>query len=353
MEAVPGRSGYGARVKTVGRPWASARTAVPVRGSTGRRGRRWAVDASLTVGLLTVCLALGHDRPPEPWRGLDPLGYLLAALTVLPVLARRSAPWTALVMCCAAYTALMTLGFWPVIGTYGTMLAGYSVAAYRGRRGAVGGTLLMAAMWVYGGLATPHSHDARSVLIQAVVVPPLLSLFGLQAFQLDDRNRQLATATEQLKQEQADRAQHAVTAERLRIARELHDVLAHHLSVVSVQAGLAGYVFDADPVTARAALTTIARTSAEALEETRGLLQVLRPASERTRPPTAGTAVAPEPGDAQPGAETASALRPLPGLPRVEDLVDRMRAAGLDTRLLVSGQERPSRWRPPPHPTSS
>ncbi|MGW2547040.1 sensor histidine kinase, partial [Kitasatospora sp. NPDC001574] len=82
--------------------------------------------------------------------------------------------------------------------------------------------------------------------------------------------------TGRLREERAARARHAVTEERVRTARELHDMVAHHLSVISVQAGLAEYVVDFDPATARASLTTIGSTGRETLEKMRGLLPVLR-----------------------------------------------------------------------------
>jgi signal transduction histidine kinase len=105
----------------------------------------------------------------------------------------------------------------------------------------------------------------------------------------------------------------------MRIARELHDVVAHHLSVVSVQAGLAGYVFAADPDTARSAVDTIAGTSREAQEELRRLLLVLR--SDTENGPV----------------DEPSRI----GLDRLDELVERVRAAGVPVDLEVSGEPWP------------
>jgi signal transduction histidine kinase len=311
------------------------------------------VDGSLTVGLLTVSLLLGHQPPAAPWRALDGTGYLLAVLAVLPVLLRRTAPWSVLLASFAAWTALIALGFWPVVGVYGPLLAVYSTAACRGRPGAVAGVSLLAGIWIFAGLVTPGS-DMRAVVSQAVVVPPAFGLFGLQACRLADRNRRLAQLTEQLHRERAAHAEHAVTTERLRIARELHDVVAHHLSVVSVQSGLASYVFDADPPTARAALTTITQTSAEALEEMRSMLQVLRlgqnpahgsavtggsEASDGERVP--GASVSRTAADAEQDGDGGQPLRPLPALVRLPELIERLGAAGMEIRFSVSGMQRP------------
>jgi signal transduction histidine kinase len=112
--------------------------------------------------------------------------------------------------------------------------------------------------------------SAGAAMAQAVVVPAVAWVFG-------ENVRKLRIATALLREEQRERTLLAVMEERARIARELHDVVAHHMSVISVQAGLAGYVFTSDPPTAQGALDTIAGTSREALAELRRLLAVLRP----------------------------------------------------------------------------
>jgi signal transduction histidine kinase len=104
--------------------------------------------------------------------------------------------------------------------------------------------------------------------------------------------------------------------ERFRIARELHDVVAHHMSMISMQAGLAGYVFDSDPETARTAVDTIGATSRETLDEMRRLLVLLR----------------------EPDLEDAAgAPAPAPGLNLLPPLVERAEAAGIDVALTTSG----------------
>lgn len=90
----------------------------------------------------------------------------------------------------------------------------------------------------------------------------------------------MADTSEHLRREQAERARQEVVAERVRIARELHDIVAHHMSVISVHAGMAGYVFDAEPDTARKAVGVIADNSREAQEELRRMLSPLRTGTE-------------------------------------------------------------------------
>ena len=111
----------------------------------------------------------------------------------------------------------------------------------------------------------------------------------------------------------AERALAAVVEERTRIARELHDVVAHSVSVMVVQAGAAEQVVEDDPAHVRAALETIRRTGTEALAEMRRVVAMLRDAEE------AGT------------------LTPQPGLGQLRVLVDEARSGGLEVSLTVTG----------------
>jgi signal transduction histidine kinase len=121
----------------------------------------------------------------------------------------------------------------------------------------------------------------------------------------------LQSRARRLESEREERARQAVTEERLRIARELHDVVAHALSVVAVQSGVAHHVIGTRPEAAGKALAVIEATSRDALDEMRRLLGVLR-----------------RPSDAGPGA-----LGPAPGLADLGDLVEQVRSAGLDVAL--------------------
>jgi len=119
-----------------------------------------------------------------------------------------------------------------------------------------------------------------------------------------------ALQAELTREEEAERR---VTDERLRIARELHDVVAHHISVVNVQAGVARHLLDARPDQARAALDLVRDASRTVLSEMSTVVGLLRTAGEDA--PT----------------------EPTPGLARVGELVDSIRQAGLDVTWTVSG----------------
>jgi signal transduction histidine kinase len=124
----------------------------------------------------------------------------------------------------------------------------------------------------------------------------------------------LGDAIRSRRQQQRDQLDAAVTEERLRIARELHDVVAHSMSLIAVQAGVGAHVIHSDVPAAEKALEVIAETSRKALEQTRSLLGMLR-----------------EPTD-------DSARPPAQGLDDLAGLVDDVRAAGLEVDLVRPGQ---------------
>jgi signal transduction histidine kinase len=117
----------------------------------------------------------------------------------------------------------------------------------------------------------------------------------------------------QLEAERDTRARLAVASERARIAREMHDIVTHNLSVMIALADGAGYVIESSPVEAAGAVRQVAETGRTALREMRRLLGVLR------------------------DDDGSGTLEPLPGLNELEDLIEQVRAAGLPTRLEVRG----------------
>jgi signal transduction histidine kinase len=129
---------------------------------------------------------------------------------------------------------------------------------------------------------------------------------------------ELEFRTEQLRLSQEQNTRGAIVAERMRIARDLHDVVAHHVSVMGIQAGAARRVLDSDPELARTALQTVEQTARTAIGELRGLLGVLRSDADADSDATA-----------------------TPGLEQVPDLVALARSAGLDVDHGTYGEPRP------------
>jgi len=142
-------------------------------------------------------------------------------------------------------------------------------------------------------------------------------------------------------------ANSAVAEERLRIARELHDVVAHSMSVIAVQAGYGQYVIDASPGGAKDALGAIQATSRDALEEMRRMLGVLRQQDVTQGPEMSGTAA---PGQPLAGGQASGSgcapkqapLAPAPGMARLDRLIERTRGAGVRVTLEVYGHSRPA-----------
>jgi signal transduction histidine kinase len=141
-------------------------------------------------------------------------------------------------------------------------------------------------------------------------------VFGNQAWESARRRHELEVQGRDLRRSQAENARQAVIAERVRIARDLHDVVAHHVSVMGVQASAARRVLHTDPAVASEALAAVESTARTAIDELSGLLGVLR----ETDGPDEGT---------------------LPGLDQVARLVDETRAMGLAVEYAVYGEPRP------------
>ncbi|MEV6971526.1 sensor histidine kinase [Hamadaea sp. NPDC051192] len=275
------------------------------------------LDVLLAVGYTTLAVLIGREEHNE-WLSLDTTGYVLTGLANLPVAFRRRFPVAVVIVCGLSWLIFIGLGYFPALNAYGSLVALYTVTADRPRWMGLTSAVALAGVWVYSGLRTPDSSMA-TVMVMAVVIFMAVWKFGDNARKLSLRNVELAAVTERLHREQADRARRAVADERMRIAGELHDIVAHHMSVIAVQAGTAGYVFDSQPDTARSALSVIAGAAREGNEELRRILSLLR---------------APTGGATEPPQEAA------PGVELVERLADRMRAAGVPTEVEVLGPRR-------------
>jgi signal transduction histidine kinase len=127
------------------------------------------------------------------------------------------------------------------------------------------------------------------------------------AAKLERRNAELEAARDEL-------AQKVVAEERVRIARELHDVIAHNMSVIAVQAGAGRSIIDIDPTEAKRSLAIIEETSRSALAETRRVLGLLR------------------------APEQAGSVEPAPSLDGLDELLEGVRSAGLEVQLQQSGE---------------
>ncbi|MGW1030629.1 sensor histidine kinase [Streptomyces antibioticus] len=164
--------------------------------------------------------------------------------------------------------------------------------------------------------------------VQALIVPAVAFAVGLTQRRLAARNAELRRLTALLDRQQRQEARRAVPDERFRIARELHDTISQHMTIVTLQTGVAEYLFHADPPAARTALGTAAAAGRESLDELRRLLVVLRTHD------LGGT-----PGPEVPADPLPDDL--LADIGRIPALAERLEAAGLHVEIRFTGERRP------------
>jgi len=251
-------------------------------------------------------------RPPRAVPTTWSFAFIAAAF--LPLALRRRYPLAVL-----AVTSLASAGYDLIPGPpslvfLAPLIALYTVGTLRDRRtlviaGALSGAVHVAASLPAWGATTWWAEALR-----------IISMLGVAAALGDaTRNRRAYVAEVEQRAVEAERtrdevARRRVDEERLRIARELHDVTAHSLSIIAVQSGAATHVLDSDPAEARRALEAIRLTSKNALDELRVMLGVLRSADETDVP-----------------------LAPTPGLARLSVLFAPLAEAGVVATLEVEG----------------
>ncbi|HKI28971.1 MAG TPA: histidine kinase [Actinomycetota bacterium] len=266
-------------------------------------------DALLALGVVAVgvlAFALRDQRPDEPPAAL---GFALVVVAGGSLAWRRRAPLTVATIVSAAVATASLLGYWPEFVAM-LWIAVYSAAAYAERERLIR-VLLPVALLTSTAVSIGERWDRGlnwveilTDLVATFVIPYLL---GRMTF---NRRRRIVSEREVATRE-------AVAAERAAIARELHDVVAHHMSVMVVQAGAARAVSGSDPAAAAEALRQIEASGRTGLAEMRRLLEVLK---------------AEEDGDGK---------APQPGLARIDELLDAMRASGLAVEAVVEGTPRP------------
>lgn len=313
------------RARTIGR--ADHRPADAVSASAGplRRlfaARPWLVDVAVSLVFTTiVVITLASDVITE---GAEVTAWQVVSIagTAIALLFRRRAPITVLVV----VTLLTTvLGFSAESNlVLAVPIALYAVAAFRSpvagwiaAAAAFAATAVSLFLWLpvlEARLGAPGAFDIPVVLLTIAMADAVGVLLGTNTWQRAERVRVLTERADQLARERDDRARIATLAERSRIAREMHDIVAHSLSVMITLADGASASVERDPAAARRALDRLADTGRDALRDMRQVLSVLGDASE----------------------EPAS-LEPAPGREGLGELVARFREAGLPVRFTVRG----------------
>ncbi|GAA2645276.1 sensor histidine kinase [Dactylosporangium fulvum] len=283
------------------------------------------VDLAITALLLVwaVIEALAASGPGLLWQRVA-----FAVGVTLPLVLRRRAPVTVMAVLIGVLMVRIALVPGQEDSTFpfpSLLVATFSVALHtRGRAVAVATgfapVLTMLALFPLGYYQGPMSIGQTFILgffvAGAWVAGWLVRLRADRAAAAPADSARLAEEAAAARSDSARLAEEAVAAERAPIARELHDVVAHSLSIVAVQAGAAEELTALDPGSARAHIAAARRTAREALTEMRHVLDVQR----------------------EGGPEAAPALAPQPTLERVADLVDEVFAAGLPVRLVTDGE---------------
>jgi signal transduction histidine kinase len=298
-------------MRAAGRPGYGRAMGIDVRPPLLRRlrpGHWFALDSVAAVMVALVWagpLVDGHSEaaPASRWVGL-----LGATLLAVPLVLRRRWPWVAFGLGIPAFGMSLATSVVPVVpfASVPMALVAYSVAA-RGSRRAY--AALAAILVVVAAAAAVWNGQWMTVLLPGAVVVIGWGVGSLRA--------QYRVYAEALAAHREREAEALVADERLRIARELHDVVAHSMSVITVQADMGRLVLDRKPAAAAAALGVIETTGRDALTELRRMLGVLRDTDSR------------------------GVLEPVPGLARLDGLVARTAAAGVNVDVVVRGTPRP------------
>ena len=275
----------------------------------------WAADAGVAaaVGLLAVAYTAAYGAGEVQFRDVDALAYALTLIAAAALVGRRRWPVPVFAVTLTATLAYVGRNY-STGGILLALLVALTTLAAEGnlRRTAAAVAVMLAsfvivrALWVYQGT------NYRRTLIS----PGLVIGGGVAAASLGLAISQRREAAERAERSREEEARRRVDAERIRIAREFHDIAGHSISTINVLAGVAVHVMDKRPQEAANALRTIKETSRQALREVRAGLGVLReydPDDPRT---------------------------PTPGLAQLDLLVATTSQAGVATKVHVSGHPR-------------
>jgi signal transduction histidine kinase len=287
--------------------------------------RRWrdspARDAALAVLLTAVTLAgaygeahpgqatdkvvSGHPVPVTPTAA-----FLLVIVAGLVLAGRRRYPVAVLASCTTAVAIFSLLGYVNGAALLLPAFALYAAATTGSVRRAVGiAAATLVALMTSTAVGNPFGTFGGGF----VILPGLIAAALFAGLAVNNRRAYIAS----IQARAEDDARRRVDEERLRIARELHDVVAHTMATINVQAGVATHVLADRPDAAAQALQSIKLASKEGLRELRAILNVLRQADE------------------------ADFTQPAPGLAQLDTLITGAALAGLATSLSQAGQARP------------
>ena len=265
-----------------------------------------------TSGALISAARMGVAPPPPLWT------WITSAVACLALVFRRTHPWPVLAVTAVGFLAVQAFSedVPPLIMAVVTALVTITLAGQR-RAAIIAAVVITLCALTIGSIVDAEywSHP------RPVAVAALCALSIALADAVRNRRAYVAAVEERARRAEESREQEArrqVGDERLRIARELHDVLAHHVAVINVQAGVAGHLLERQPEQAREALDHVRAAARAVLSEMQAVVTVLR-----------------EPGESL---EVLDPAEPVPGLDRIDDLVESFRAVGLTIDTVTSGR---------------
>lgn len=282
-----------------------------------------AADGLLAAAVLVLNVAQlsqGVTTDPTASREADALGYVFVALFTLPLALRRRFPRGVLIVVVALVTGYLTLGYALAGIGQNILIAAYTVASRYDLRRLLAGHAVFVVLLIVATATSPVRLAVVDLAAPALLYSAACWLGSSvrvrrrDAERLVQRTAQLEERAAQLEQARLELAEQAVTRERLRIARELHDVVAHSLSVIAVQSSAGALAFNTRGDVAHDALTEIQVISRDALAEMRRLLGVMRQDGERH-----------------------ASLMPPVGLVNISTLTRHLDQAGIPVRVQVHG----------------
>jgi signal transduction histidine kinase len=277
-----------------------------------RTAGRWVSDALVTLvaGAAAVPVLFHDGHHP------DATTVIMLVLAAAPLLVRRIWPIPVFAVVLALNAGA---GLWsPVHAVNGLalLIALYTVASMRPRRDALVCAGLLELTVVTGLLLFAGGGWWYDAIFASGMIAAALGL-GLYSAARRAYLAELHDRAERLERERDQQAALAAAAERARIAREMHDIVAHHLTVMTTLAEAAIAASATSPERATDVMRSVAATGRRALADTRKLLGVLRQ---------------------RPGQDPGEALQPVPDLVQLDTLIEQVRSAGLDTSLEIRGQ---------------
>jgi signal transduction histidine kinase len=281
----------------------------PYASNVQRMWRLERADAMLAAALVVLALLeVALNTKIQPKAAAYPVEVGIAAAVAW----RRTAPMFASALAAVLGVVLVVSGVpleEPIVDLLAFVVLGYSLSSYARLSVSLAGSALLLTS---GGIQTVVAHKGFSNFAFAFVFLAAMWLMGLTVRRRTARAVQLELTTAELRRHNDDEVRRATTAERLRIARELHDVVSHSLTVMVVQADAAEQVLARNPAGAAEPLRSVQRVGREALGEMARLLGILREGGEEV------------------------GLAPQPDIGELPRLVDQARRAGLDVDLDVN-----------------